>query len=292
MSKITTNRSLISNKDPEVNFNSKTGVLTHYISTEDINCYNYILKNTGYDETEFRLNPQVLWQHQAGGALFGLSPMPKDLIVGTNLALRADDKGVEADTKFSDDELGQSIKEYNLNGLLNNWSVRWEFLNDEDQDLMMLGDVPVVLNWKIKEYSSCILSGNPKASNRLSYIDNTKKMLSMTTSPILQKTLAGDLISFELQSDIEEMKERYDTLNKELQEKQAPDYDKIKKELREEMKADIGRYKQEVNSKLLTFADKFFDLKGDLHSKLKNVLTDLPEVVDKQINKFVGKLPK
>jgi hypothetical protein len=257
--------------------------MRHIVSTEDINCYGYILRNAGMDDTEYRKNPVVLWAHEVSGGFFEKSPNPSDLIVGKNISLTVTDKGIEAITEFADTELGNEVMNLNMDGFLNAWSVRWDFVNGEDKDLSFINETPIVINWKPKEYSSCVLPGNPYATNKL------EQALSIVKTPLMKNYLHNQLITAKINDDIKNLELNIDEKIKNL----APNTitEKQLNDLKNSVSADIGRVKKELSDKVLKLAYDMLSLKENLHSQiLTSISARLNSDIEKAIKRATGKI--
>lgn len=270
-------------KNLQASFDEKKRQMTHIISTEDVNCYGYILRNQGMNQEEYRQNPVVLWAHELSGGFFEKSPSPGELIVGKNLSLNVTERGIEAVTEFADTDLGNEVMRLNMDGFLNAWSVRWDFVDGEEKDLSFVNEVPIVINWKPKEYSSCVLPGNPYATNKLEHA------LSVVKTPLMKGYLHNQLVTAKINDDIKSLeitfdKKILDLKPGELTEKQIND-------LRNDLKAEIGRTKKELQERVLKLAFDMLNLKENLHSQiLTSISKRLNQDIETAIRKYTGKL--
>lgn len=261
-----------------LNFNEKDRTLEHYVSTEDVNRYGYRLKNSGINETNFRKNPVVLYQHSLGGFCESV-PTPEKLIVANNQLFRQDGKGVIAKTKFLPTALGDEIMEFNKNGWMKAWSVSWGFLNPDD-NFINEDNIPTVLEWDIREYSAVIIPGNPGAVNN---------MLSMTKTSSLKKLLMWDsvILGYKEQFDNELI-----SLKEMIQKLSAPentkDLDNKKlTDLKNELKSVINDHKKQTTELFMGVAAKLGNLETNLH---KTLLSKIGNVVESTIRKYLGKV--
>jgi len=235
------------------------------------------------NQEEYRLNPVMLWAHELSGGFFEGNPKPSDLIIAKNISLSPDSKGVESVTEFADTELGNEIKNFNLSGFLNAWSVRWDFVEGEEKDLSFVNEVPIVINWKVKEISSCILPGNPRATNKL------QQALSIATTPLMKGYLQNQLVTAKINDDIKALeinfdKKMLDLKPGELTEKQIND-------LRNDLKTEIGRTKKELQERVLKLAFDMLNLKENLHSQiLTSISKRLNQDIETAIRRYTGKL--
>lgn len=287
MSKILQHNSIISIGEGEKNlvasFDEKKRQMTHIVSTEDINCYGYMLRNQGMNQDEYRKNPVVLWAHELSGGFFEKSASPGELIVGKNLSLTVTDRGIEAVTEFADTDLGNEVMKLNMDGFLNAWSVRWDFVEGEEKDLSFVNEVPIVINWKPKEYSSCVLPGNPFATNKL------QQALNIATTPLMKGYLQNQLVTAKINDDIKALEINFNT--KLLDLKPGELTDKQINDLRNDLKTEIGRTKKELQERVLKLAYDMLNLKENLHSQiLTSISKRLNQDIETAIRRYTGKL--
>lgn len=251
----------------KIDENKKT--IEHYISTEAVNRYGYVLKNAGMQKENYLKNPIVLYQHNAGG--FFTTPKPSEVIIGKNLSLTNDSKGIVAITQFDNSELATDIFDMNAAGLMNAWSVGW----DSAEAPVMVNGVETVYNWELLEYSAVIIPGNPEAVN---------KALSFAKSDILKKSLSIDLaiseINFEANKKYSELETKFNQLNTDVTKKDLIDF-------KNEMKSLINNHKKQTNNLLMEFKLNTLNIETNLHSKM---LSKIENTVNGMFNKFLGKL--
>lgn len=287
MSKILQHNSIIAigdgAKNLQASFDEPKRRMTHIVSTEDVNCYGYILRNQGMNQDEYRNNPVVLWAHELSGGFFEKSPSPTELIVGKNISLNVTDRGIEAVTEFADTALGNEVMQLNFTGFLSAWSVRWDFVEGEDKDLSFVNEVPIVINWKPKEYSSCVLPGNPFATNKL------EQALSAVSTPIMKGYLHNRLVTAKINDEIRQVEQslesKIDNIKPDsLTEKQVTD-------LRNELRSEIKRSTKDITERVLKLAYDMLTLKENLHSQiLTSISNRLNQDINAAIRKYTGKL--
>lgn len=143
------------------------GQVVHYISTAALDRDHEIMKPSGAELRHYRKNPMVLWSHD---------PRDPDNIVGKNIWINMDQKGLVALTQFA---LAQekAAKVYNLyrDGFLRAWSVGFTPLKGkkpakDEKFTFIMGDPPkpgevmyVHEKWALLEYSAVGVPSNPEA---------------------------------------------------------------------------------------------------------------------------------
>jgi hypothetical protein len=263
--------------DTYLGFNENKRILTHYISTETVNRYGYILKNEGIDDTNYRKNPVVLYEHYLGG-LFSMPP-PSEIVIGINLKLSHDLYGIIAETKFADTELGTDIMNFYKDKLLNAWSVRWKGIGENY--IEYVNDVPVVQNWELLEYSAVVIPGNP---------DAVTQMLKYSKDEGLKKILNGEMIIVELRDEISRANNKISSLIDDFDNSRHDDGESIGKKLnnlKNELKSQIGDVKKWAAEMFMELALSQQSLPGNLH---KELLSRMPEIVEGAIRKYIGKV--
>lgn len=143
------------------------GQVVHYISTAALDRDHEIMKPSGAELRHYRKNPMVLWSHD---------PRDPDNIVGKNIWINMDQKGLVALTQFA---LAQekAAKVYNLyrDGFLRAWSVGFTPLKGkvpkkDEKFTFIMGEPPkpgevryVHEKWALLEYSAVGVPSNPEA---------------------------------------------------------------------------------------------------------------------------------
>ncbi len=143
------------------------GQVVHYISTAALDRDHEIMKPSGAELKHYRKNPMVLWSHD---------PRDPDNIVGKNLWINQDQKGLVALTQFALAN-EKAAKVYNLyrDGFLRAWSVGFTPLKGkvpkkDEKFTFIMGDPPkpgevlyVHEKWALLEYSAVGVPSNPEA---------------------------------------------------------------------------------------------------------------------------------
>lgn len=252
-----------------IDVNKRT--IEHYISTETVNRYGYVLKNSGMRKENYSKNPIVLYQHSTGG--FFETPKPSEVIIGKNLELRNDGKGIIALTQFDESELAEDIFQMNVAGYMNAWSVGWEGIGDDS--FIDVNGVDTVFEWDLLEYSAVIIPANPDAVN---------KMLSFAKCDRLKQQLTLDGI---LMNTKQELEFKISELEKQLSEQTNGITKKDITDFKNEIKSLINNQKKQSNENLMKLSLKMLNLESNLH---KNILSKMQNIVDASIKKILGKL--
>lgn len=259
--------------DKELTFNESERSITHYISTEAVNRYGYILKNSGMDDSKY--NGTVLWEHNRG-SFFGIGK-PSDLVIGKSLYRKNDGYGIIAKTQFSKTDLGDDVMYANKSGDLNSWSLSWDSNNVNDDDIEMVGDVLCVNKWGLLEYSSVIIPANPDCINQ---------MLGYSKSPLFKSLLSSENIMNELKKSLQENGDKIAILESKilsLESLSVPE----QKDYSIEIKNSIAELKNQFNSQLFEIVGRMQNLSDSLS---KNILLQVPAIVTGAIRKHIGKV--
>lgn len=132
----------------EKSLDSKKRTITSYVSKKTIDRVRDIVNPEGLDETSYRKNPVVLFNHNY------------DIPVGTNLWLKSNTEGVLGLTRFGSTLQADDVYILNAEGILNAWSIgfipkAWDF----DQE----NKITTFNKWELLEYSSVSVPANPDA---------------------------------------------------------------------------------------------------------------------------------
>lgn len=242
-------------------------IIEHYISTEAVNRYGYILKNDGMNTKNYELNPIVLYQHSSGRGFFSEIIKPSELIIGKNISLSKDSKGIIAKTQFDNSELADDIFNMNVSGLMHAWSVSWM----SSEKFIEVENIPTMFLWELIEYSSVVIPANPEAVN---------KMLSLSNSQAMKKSLSLELMVIDLKEN----------LKSEIKEIAGNKNDLTKKDLidfKNEIKSLVNNNKKQFNDNLMNLTLKTINLESNLHNK---ILSKMENIIETSIKKLLGKL--
>jgi len=259
--------------DKELTFNESERTITHYISSEAVNRYGYILKNSGMDDSKY--NGTVLWEHNRN-AFFGIAK-PSDLVIGNSLYRKNDGYGILAKTRFSKTDLGDDVMYANKSGDLNSWSLSWDSNNVKDEDIELVGDVLCVNKWGLLEYSSVIIPANPDCINQ---------MLGYSKSPLFKSLLSSENIMNEFNKSLKENSDKIADLESKvlaLQGLSVPE----QKDYSIEIKNSINELKNQFNNQLFEIVGRMQNLGEGI---TKNILTQIPNLVTGAIRKHIGKV--
>lgn len=259
--------------DKDLTFNESERSITHYISTESVNRYGYILKNSGMDNSKY--NGTVLWEHNRD-SFFGIAK-PSDLVIGKSLYQKNDGYGILAKTQFHKTELADDVMNANREGFINSWSLSWDSRNVKDEDIEMVGDVMAVKNWKLLEYSSVIIPANPDCINQ---------MLSMSKSLTFKSLLTSEHVINELKNSLKENSDKILLLENKilsLESLSVPE----QKDYSIEIKNSISELNKQLNAKLFEIVGRMQNLSDGI---TKNILSQIPSIVTGAIRKYVGKV--
>lgn len=169
--------------------------IKQYISTTTLDRGKDIMLPKGLDETNYRKNPVVLFNHN------------KDLVIGRNLWLKKESDGVLAKTQFANTPFADDIYILNKEGCLNAWSIgfmprKWDF--DQEKGITTYTD------WELFEYSSVSVPMNQDAVNTAKAMVKSDMAKNLFEKQEMTVEIKNLLLSFP--KDIE----RLDSLIKEL----------------------------------------------------------------------------
>jgi hypothetical protein len=259
--------------DKELTFNESERSITHYISSEAVNRYGYILKNSGMDDSKY--NGTVLWEHNRD-SFFGIAK-PSDLVIGKSLYRKNDGYGILAKTQFSKTDLADDVMYANKSGDLNSWSLSWDSRNVKDEDIEMVGKTMCVNKWGLLEYSSVVIPANPDCINQ---------MLGYSKSLIFKSLLSGESVINELKKSLKENADKIELLESKiltLESLSVPE----QKDYSIEIKNSITELKNQFNSQLFEIVGRMQGLNDNI---TKNILSQVPAIVTGAIRKYIGKV--
>lgn len=272
MDKITESKPIYT-LDKDLTFNESERSITHYISSESVNRYGYILKNSGMDNSKY--NGTVLWEHNRD-SFFGIAK-PSDLVIGKSLYQKNDGYGILAKTQFHKSDLAEDVMTANKEGFLNSWSLSWDSRNVKDEDIEMVGDVMCVNKWGLLEYSSVVIPANPDCINQ---------MLSMSKSLTFKSILSSETIIETLKNSIKENSDKILLLENKilsLESLSVPE----QKDYSIEINNSISELKNQFNNKLFEIVGRMQNLSDGI---TKNILSQIPSIVTGAIRKYIGKV--
>lgn len=243
-------------KDYEITqkeINNDERSIKQYISTTSLDRGKDIMIPKGMDETSFRKNPVVLFNHNT------------DMVIGRNLWLEKEDRGVLAKTQFANTPFADDIYILNKEGALNAWSIRfipktWEFNQEQN--------ITKYTGWELLEYSSVSIPMNQDCINVGKSLVKSDIMKSFFEESEKKNKMIEHIKSFE--DEIKSLKENQDKLNLLLQEKD--NFDNLEK----------------VELAILELAKEIAEIKK--HISVGTL--DNKKVFDEILNKVVGEVSR
>ncbi|MCI0474099.1 MAG: phage major capsid protein [Ignavibacteria bacterium] len=153
-------------------FDDDKMIIEHYITTSVPDRYGEVVNPAGMDAANYRKNPVVLFCHDS-----------KSMVIGKNLSLTPDEKGIKAVTQFADTEAGREIYRLNREGFLNAWSIG--FIPKSKPELKKIdgNEVYFIGDWELLEYSSVPVPANPDSVNiKLKQLFNSQENIKTLKS--------------------------------------------------------------------------------------------------------------
>jgi len=274
--------SMFRNAISETDDNKKT--VTHYIMSGEPNDYQQVLDPAGYDDTRYRKNPIVLFQHGLTD-MFGTTParLQLDFVLGRNTSIRAEGNYLKAETEFrNDDSSGFASDVFNLYklGFLNGWS-KWFYPISEPQYDSSTGNVKYD-KWGIYEYSSVFVPVDSDATTReanyLNALESVKSnsMKSYFIHSLLGAKAAGESESSGIIKELENIKN----------DMKAIDGTDRKEDMRRITNESIDKYHKIILPRLEGFAESIKEL-NDLKYNLEALVAG---AVAKSLRAITGKI--
>lgn len=222
----------------EKSVDDKERSIKQYISTVALDRGNDIMLPEGLDETNFRKNPVVLFNHNT------------DMVIGKNLWLQKEENGVLSKTQFANTPFADDIYILNKEGCLNAWSVRfvprkWNY--DQEKGITVYTD------WELIEYSSVSIPMNQDALNVAKSMiksDMAKEILKNTENEFEMKQILTGLTK-----EINALKEAQDEMNKLLRNTDIDSFEIIENNLFE-LKKEIEEIKNRLQKSVGTLDNK------------------------------------
>ena len=185
----------------EIDKSKKT--ITHYISSSDSNRYGQVLPVNGFDETEYRKNPLVYFNHGADDVLGTLTAQQKlEFLIGKNLWTKVDKENyLMVKTEFRSDksnDFAMDVFDLNVSGDLNSWSKYWYPISEP----YMKDGFMKVDSWGIYEYSSVFI---PVDSNAVNDLSINKNMLEMVHSDRMKNFLSKNVVDKTVDINLQEL---------------------------------------------------------------------------------------
>ncbi len=272
--------SLFQNSVQQINDQKKT--ITHYISGGEPNDYGQVLNPNGYDDSRYRKNPIVLFQHGLSD-LFVTTParIQLDFILGKNSLISADGNYLKAETEFRSDSksdfAGDVYNLYSL-GFLNGWS-KWFYPISEPraENGLVYYD-----KWGIYEYSAVFIpvdgDATTKEANYLNALESVKSefMKKYFMHSLMNNRIAGDNEQSNFINELQSIKNEIKLL-------EGKDYENEFKKISGES---IEKYHKMIMPKLEHFAGSIKQL-NDLRDNLEALVE---KAVLKSVKSIMGKV--
>lgn len=177
--------------------------INHYVSSGSANRYGQILPIEGFDETGFRKNNVVLFQHGTSDTIVTTPAKDQlDFIIGKNLLFTKKNNYLMASTQFRKEGQSQVADDvYNMNteGFLNAWSKYWYPIPSFDNVQQNKDGTITVDKWGMYEYSSVIV---PVDENAVNNLEITKNMLSVAKSDLMKNFLSKQAVENKIDKSI------------------------------------------------------------------------------------------
>ena len=185
----------------EKSFNDDDMTITHYITTITPDRFGEIVNPFGMDDSNFRKNPVVLFGHNS-----------RNLVIGKNISLSADNYGVKAITKFADTDTGRDLYRLNKEGFLNAWSIGFLPVGDITKKVHSVTKetYSYIDKWELLEYSSVPIPANPDALNLI--------YKSIKSNDVFKEIILGTGF-YDAKTEIEKIKSKIIELEDSISEK-------------------------------------------------------------------------
>jgi len=135
-------------------FSDSEMIIEHYITTSMKDRYGEVINQYGMDSDNYRKNPVVLLAHNS-----------RSIVIGKNLSLTIDEKGIKAKTQFADTQLGRELYNLNKDGFMNAWSIGFIPKGEPERKMINGEEVIFIDKWELLEYSSVAIPANPESLN-------------------------------------------------------------------------------------------------------------------------------
>ncbi len=268
--------SLFQNSVQEINEQKRT--VSHYISGGEPNDYGQVLKPEGYDDSRYRKNPIVLFQHGLSD-LFITTParIQLDFVLGKNTKIQVDGNYLRAETEFRDDDKSDFAHDvYNLYrlGFLNGWS-KWFYPVSEPR---AENGYVYYDKWGIYEYSAVFVpvdgDSTTQETNFLNALESVKSdtMKKYFMHSIMNRKTAGEDDSLNLMGELQNIKNELRSLG-------TAGYENEFRAIAEET---IEQYHKMIMPKLEHFAGSI--------KQVNDLGTNLEALVEKAVKRSVDSI--
>lgn len=240
--------------EKEINHEERS--IKQYISTTSLDRGKDIMLPKGLDESNYRKNPVVLFNHN------------KDLIVGKNLWLKKESDGVLAKTQFANTPFADDIYILNKEGCLNAWSIgfmprKWDY----DQEKQ----ITTYIDWELFEYSSVSVPMNQDAVNTAKAMVKSDMAKGLFEKQEMTVEIKSLLLSFP--KDIERLDNLYKKLFAKIEEKDwLESMEKAENEILE-LKKEIKEINNKITTKTLgSLGDKKAEIEKAISGELRSLI--------------------
>lgn len=276
-------REIFQNVYSETDKSKKT--ITHYITSGDPNRYNQVCSISGYDDTDYRKDPIVLFNH-GDADILGTLPAVNvlDFLIARNQWVVGDGNLLKVKTEMRNSDLANELFELYDNKFLNSWSKHFFPISaPREYDGKVYYD-----SWGMYEYSACFI---PVDNNATTLGTSLENMARLVKSPLLRNAVDNLLIKNKIETDADTQKliNEIKTIN-EAFESFKNDFSQYKtnaeKEKNESIKNAINQYNQIMSKKIL-------EIVGNVNS-IADTVKNMPQLVTNcvagAIRKAQGKL--
>jgi hypothetical protein len=254
--------------------------ITHYITGGEPNRYHQVVNIAGYDDTEFRKNPRVLFNHGDSDFLGTLGAWNVlDFVIARNEWIIAENNLLKAKTEMRDSSLAGELFDLYESKQLDSWSKHFYPISQPvERDGNVYYD-----KWGMYEYSACVI---PVDTNATTISTSIEVMYNSVKNPYLKNALGKMLLKNSIETDPETLKfmnelktlnEAFDSFKNEFSQYKT----NAEKEKNEAIKNAINQYNQ-IMSK------KFLEIVGSVNS-LAETVKDMPQLL---INNIAGAIRK
>lgn len=231
--------------------------IKQYISTTTLDRGKDIMLPKGLDETNYRKNPVVLFNHD------------RDLIVGKNLWLKKESDGVLAKTQFANTPFADDIYILNKEGCLNAWSIgfmprKWDF--DQEKGITTYTD------WELYEYSSVSVPMNQDAVNTAKSMVKSDMAKSLFEKQEMSTEIKSLLLSFP--KEIERLDSMIKEINAKIEDKDWVESMESAERKIFELSKEIEELKKKLTTKTLgSLGDKKAEIEKAISGELRSLIT-------------------
>ena len=232
--------------------------IKQYISTTTLDRGKDIMLPKGLDESNYRKNPVVLFNHD------------RDLIVGKNLWLKKESDGVLAKTQFANTPFADDIYILNKEGCLNAWSIgfmprKWDF--DQEKGITTYTD------WELYEYSSVSVPMNQDAVNTAKSMVKSDMAKGLFEKQEMSTEIKSLLLSFP--KEIERLDSMIKEMNAKIEDKDWVESMESAERKIFELSKEIEELKKKLTTKTLgSLGDKKGEIEKAISGELRSLINN------------------